>query len=149
MKNASLTSSISWGFFVLFCFCSFVFLPFLGLREARGLMGAVATGLHHSHSNAVSEPRLQPAPQVTTTLDPSPTEQGRGWNPQPHGSWSDLFTTAPRQELLLGVLVLQKSSKILLSLFLGGEPGPAPRQHYCFLAAAPWSLHPLPSLIGN
>ena len=26
---------------------------------------------------------------------------------------------------------------------------PAPRLHYCFLTAPPWSLHPLPSLISN
>ena len=43
----------------------FVFLPFLGLlpeayggSRARGLIGAVAAGLHHSHSNPGSEPRL-------------------------------------------------------------------------------------------
>ena len=29
---------------------------------ARGQLGAVAAGVHHSHSNARSEPRLQPMP---------------------------------------------------------------------------------------
>ena len=38
--------------------------------QARGWIGAAATSLHHSHSNAGSEPRLQPATQLTTTLDP-------------------------------------------------------------------------------
>ena len=38
--------------------------------QARGLMGAVATGLHHSHSNTRSKPHLQPTPQLMATLDP-------------------------------------------------------------------------------
>ena len=58
--------------------CSFfVFLPFLGRLPAayggsqtRGLIGAVATGLLHSHSNAGSEPPLRPIPQLMATLDP-------------------------------------------------------------------------------
>ena len=41
-----------------------------GSSQARGLIGAVATGLHHSRSNAGSELRLQPTPQLTATLDP-------------------------------------------------------------------------------
>ena len=40
-----------------------------GGSQARGLIGAVATGLHHSHSNARSGTGLQPTPQLTT-LDP-------------------------------------------------------------------------------
>ena len=38
--------------------------------QARGLIGAVATGLRQSHSNAGSEPHLQPTPPLTATLDP-------------------------------------------------------------------------------
>ena len=41
-----------------------------GGSQARGPIGAVATGLHQSHSNAGSEPRLQPTPQLTATPDP-------------------------------------------------------------------------------
>ena len=41
---------------------------------------------------------------------------------------------------LLGGLVLQKSSKILLCVSLEAEPGPAPRLHHCFLTLPPWSL---------
>ena len=41
-----------------------------GGSEARGLIGAAATGLHQSHSNMGSEPRLQPPPQLTATPDP-------------------------------------------------------------------------------
>ena len=32
-----------------------------------------------------SELRLQPAPELTATLDPEPTEQGQGSNLYPHG----------------------------------------------------------------
>uniref|UniRef100_A0A8D0ZUE2 Sushi domain-containing protein n=1 Tax=Sus scrofa TaxID=9823 RepID=A0A8D0ZUE2_PIG len=35
-----------------------------GSSQARGLIRAVAAGLHHGHSNAGSEPRLQPTPQL-------------------------------------------------------------------------------------
>ena len=38
--------------------------------QARGLIGAEATGLHHSHNNTRSELRLQPIPQLMATLDP-------------------------------------------------------------------------------
>ena len=41
-----------------------------GGSQARGLIGALATGLCHSHSNARSEPRLQHTPQLTATPDP-------------------------------------------------------------------------------
>ena len=37
---------------------------------ARGLIGAVATGLHHSHSNTGSESRLPPTPQLMAMPDP-------------------------------------------------------------------------------
>ena len=36
---------------------------------ARGPIGAIATGLHHSHSSTGSEQCLKPTPQLTTTLD--------------------------------------------------------------------------------
>ena len=38
--------------------------------QARGPIGAVATGLHQSHSNPGSKPYLQPTPQLTATPDP-------------------------------------------------------------------------------
>ena len=54
-----------------------VFLLFLwatpavyGGSQARGRIGAVAAGLRQSHSNAGSEPRLGPTPQLTATPDP-------------------------------------------------------------------------------
>lgn len=52
----------------------------------RGLIGAKAVGLYHSHSNVGSETSLQPTPQLIAVPDPKPTEQGEGWNPHSHGS---------------------------------------------------------------
>ena len=49
----------------------------------------------------------------------------------------------------VGVLDLQKDSKILLCIFLKVKKDHAPRQHYCLFTASPWFLHPLPSLISN
>ena len=61
----------------LYYFFNFVFLLFLwaasvayGGSQARGLIGAVAAGLHQSHSNTGSEPHLQPTPQLTAMPDP-------------------------------------------------------------------------------
>ena len=57
---------------LIFLFC----LPFRAARnsygssQTRGPIGAVAAGLYQSHSNTRSEPRLQPAPQITATLEP-------------------------------------------------------------------------------
>ena len=41
-----------------------------GGSRARGLIGAVAAGLGHSHSNTRSKPLLWPAPQLTAMPDP-------------------------------------------------------------------------------
>ena len=41
-----------------------------GGSQARGLIGAIATGLYHSHSNAGSKLHLRPTPQLRATLDP-------------------------------------------------------------------------------
>ena len=58
-------------------YLSFFFLfSFLGLHPrhmgfpGHGLIRAVADGLHHSHSNDRSEPRLRPTPQLMATPDP-------------------------------------------------------------------------------
>ena len=55
-----------FSFVLSFLFCLFAFsraaAMAYGGSQARGLIGAVATGLHHSHSNAGSEPHLQPTP---------------------------------------------------------------------------------------
>ena len=41
-----------------------------GGSQARGSIGAVAAGLHHSHGNVGSKPRLRTTPQLTETTDP-------------------------------------------------------------------------------
>ena len=46
--------------------------------QARGQIRIAAAALHHSHSNAGSEPRLQPIPQLTATPDPQPNEARDG-----------------------------------------------------------------------
>ena len=62
--------------FIYFCLLSFDVVAIswaapaaYGGSQARGRIGAVATGLRQSHSNAGSEPRLQPTPQLTATPD--------------------------------------------------------------------------------
>ena len=40
-----------------------------GGSQARGRIGAIAAGLHHSHSNAGSELCLWPTPQLKATPD--------------------------------------------------------------------------------
>ena len=57
-----------------------------GGSQARGLIGAVAAGLHQSHSNVGSELHLRPTLQLTAMLDPYPTDQGQGLNLPPPGS---------------------------------------------------------------
>ena len=73
MFNMSADLSISTTQFIYL----FVFLPFLGLLpaayggfQARDRIRAVVTGLHQSHSNAGSEPRLPHTPQLTAMPDP-------------------------------------------------------------------------------
>ena len=65
----------SFTFIYLFIyFCLFAFsraaLVAHGDSQARGLIGAVATGLHQSHSNMGSELRLHPIPQLMAMPDP-------------------------------------------------------------------------------
>ena len=54
----------------------FIFLLFravpaaCGGSQARGQIGATAAGLHHSHSNARSEPHLRSIPQLMEMPDP-------------------------------------------------------------------------------
>ena len=54
--------------------------------QARAPIGAVAAGLHHSHSNTEPELHLPPTPQLMTMSDPRPTEWGQGSNLRPHGT---------------------------------------------------------------
>ena len=74
--------------FIFFCLfaISWATASAYGGSQARGPFRAVATSLHQSHSNAGSEQRLQPTPQLMAMPDPQPTEQGQGSNLKPHGS---------------------------------------------------------------
>ena len=61
----------------IFVFLSFVVVVAIswaapvayGGSQARGRIGAVATGLRQSHRHAGSKPPLQPTPQLTATPD--------------------------------------------------------------------------------
>ena len=55
-------------FFGLFVFSKATPAAYGG-SQARGRIGATAAGLHQSHSNTGSEPRLQPT-QLTAIPDP-------------------------------------------------------------------------------
>ena len=56
-------------FFVFFAFSGAAPMVYEG-SQAMGRIGAVATGLHQSHSSAGSELRLQPTPQLRAAPDP-------------------------------------------------------------------------------
>ena len=58
-------------FFFFFFFLSFrAAHAAYGGSQARGPIRAIASGLHHSHSNVGSELRLRPTPQLTAMPDP-------------------------------------------------------------------------------
>ena len=67
-----LDSSFLSFFFFFFClFCPFRAVPAAyGGSQARGLIEAIAAGLRQRHSNARSELRLRPIPQLMATSDP-------------------------------------------------------------------------------
>ena len=63
LRCAGIKRGKATNLFLFFCFCvcpyPFRATPLVyGDSEARGLIRAVAAGLHHSHSNARSEPCL-------------------------------------------------------------------------------------------
>ena len=64
---AKLYSQLLYKTFFFFFFAVWVAPVAYGSSQARGLIGATATGLRHSHSNTRSEPRLQPIPQLMAT----------------------------------------------------------------------------------
>ena len=57
----------------------------------------------------------RPPPQLTATPDPPPTEWGQGSNLSPHGSPSDSWTTAPRRELQIFLLLIAASKLFKIS----------------------------------
>ena len=78
MRPKGFLSLFYFIYFLSFVFSSFVVVVVAiswaaptayGGSQARGRIRAAAAGLHHSHSNAESEPRLQPTPQFTAMPD--------------------------------------------------------------------------------
>ena len=72
-------------FFFLLSFFGGVLHEAYGSSQARDQIRAIAAGLCHSHSNARSELRLGPTPQLMATLDSQPTEWAQESNLHPHG----------------------------------------------------------------
>ena len=66
--DKKLCSTVFWFFFS--SAFSRAALSAYGGSQARGLIGAIAAGLPHSHSNLGSKLHLQPTPQLTATQDP-------------------------------------------------------------------------------
>ena len=61
-----------------------------GSSQPRGPIGAVAAWPISQTQQHATEPRVQPTPQLTATMDPWPIERGQGSNLRP--SWmSDSF----------------------------------------------------------
>ena len=77
---------------------SFFFLVFLCHFRVRGPIGAVATGLHQSHSNAGSDLCLQPTSQLMASQILNPLSKA---GIEPASSWVPvrLLTTEPQREL--------------------------------------------------
>ena len=66
------TDKNNWLYIIFFLsFCLFRATPTAyRSSQARGLIRAIAAGLHHTHTNTRSEPCLQPTPQLMATPDP-------------------------------------------------------------------------------
>ena len=66
-------------FYFIFCLfaVSWAAPTAYGGSQARSLIGAVAAGLHQSHSDAGSEPHLRPTPQLTAMPDCQQLSKGR------------------------------------------------------------------------
>ena len=70
IKNKQIAFNLIQFIYLVFFFAiSWAAPAAYGGSQARGWIGAVATGLRQSHSNAGSEPHLQPTPQLTATQD--------------------------------------------------------------------------------
>ena len=69
-KHLSVCLSVCLSIYLSIYFIALPAPKACGGSQARGLIGAIAAGLHESHSNAGSEPRLRPIPQPMATLDP-------------------------------------------------------------------------------
>ena len=66
VNSVAMNIVVHISFFLSFCY----FFGPLPQHQARGRIGAIATGLRQSHSNAGSKPCLQPIPQLMAIPDP-------------------------------------------------------------------------------
>jgi len=71
-----------------------------GGSQARGQIRAAAAGLHHSHSNAGSEPYLRPPPQLAASPDPLTHWARPGIEPASSWTLVSFASAVPQQELL-------------------------------------------------
>ena len=103
---------------VLFCFLLFSAEPMAyGGSRAKSWIGAIAAGLHHSHSNVGSEPCLWLTPQFTATTDL--THWARpGIKPASLRILVRFVTPKPQQELQFLMFDSQKPSSLILLLHL-------------------------------
>ena len=70
-EDTKIDAAVFWGVLLLFVFFLFMATPVAyGGSQARGQTRDAAAGLHHSHSNAGSEPLLWPTPQLAAMPDP-------------------------------------------------------------------------------
>ena len=70
----------SWFILFIYLFCFLRVHLAYGGSQARGLTGATAVTLYHSHSNSRSELRLWPTPQLTATLILNPRSKATDGN---------------------------------------------------------------------
>ena len=61
---------VFWLFVFVFCLFFRAALSAYGGSQDRGLIRAVAVGLHHRHSKGSSKPHLRPTPQRMAMPDP-------------------------------------------------------------------------------
>ena len=69
MSKKGQDANFFFFFFCLFAFSRATSVAYGG-SQARGLIGAVAAGLHHSHSHAGSKLCLRPTSQLLAMPDP-------------------------------------------------------------------------------
>ena len=70
-----------------------------GSPQARGQIGAIAAGLHHSHSNTGSEPHLQPTPKAHCNAGSLINWVRPGIEPSSSWILVGFITTEPQWEL--------------------------------------------------
>ena len=93
ITRSEIESVIFYIFIYLYIYIFFVFLSFLGPHlwhmefPRLGVKLELQLPAYTTATASLSPSQVfRPTPQLMATLDPYPTEQGRGLNPQLHGS---------------------------------------------------------------